>query len=163
MVPGTAVAAESDDVYHRYTSTSLFCVRGYTGKIYRAVQCVRRRWRSATDWWHFYSWNASGRTVHSSTHFICEYFQKVEKRQLWVRPIEWLKLNKVCKLRGTSDTFVGRAYSMFASGLYRIQQVGTPCNYLRCTSISPGTLYITSLEYTTWVCHKLFRLPKQPG
>ena len=34
-------------------------------------------------------------------------FLKNEKRQLWVRLIEWLKLNLV---RGTSDTFVGRAY-----------------------------------------------------
>ena len=33
-------------------------------------------------------------------------FIKNEKRQLWVRLIEWLKL----KLRGTSGTFVGSAY-----------------------------------------------------
>ena len=36
----------------------------------------------------------------------CVLFWKNEKRQLWVRLIEWLKL----KLRGTSDTFVGSAY-----------------------------------------------------
>ena len=42
-----------------------------------------------------------------------DYLYKIDKRQLRVRPTEWLKLNLAsCVIPGTSDAFVGRAYSV---------------------------------------------------
>ena len=35
--------------------------------------------------------------------YIYEWVLKVEKRQLWVRPFEWMVETQLCKLRGTSD------------------------------------------------------------
>ena len=49
---------------------------------------------------------------YTSKYQVVAFLQKVEKRQLWVRPIEWLKLNFAsCVI--LQDTFVGRAYSIF--------------------------------------------------
>ena len=39
-------------------------------------------------------------------------FFLVEKRQLPVNTADWMVATQLCKLRGTSDTFVGRAYSI---------------------------------------------------
>ena len=54
------------------------------------------------------------RCIAPSSHLSpspCVLFKKNEKRQLWVRLIEWLQLNFASyQVRGTSDTFVGSAY-----------------------------------------------------
>ena len=57
-------------------------------------------------------WMLPGSTGRFSITILCTDTWKIEKRQLWVRPIEWLKFNFASCVRGTIDTFVGRAYSI---------------------------------------------------
>ena len=51
-------------------------------------------------WSHFEKWVI----LINEPSFL---FFLVEERQLWVRPIDWIVETQLCKVRGTSDTFVG--------------------------------------------------------
>ena len=60
-----------------------------------------------------HSWRLPFKRLYSQLTFFnlknstrCIFSEEVEKRRLWVRPVCWMVDTQLCKLRGTSDTFV---------------------------------------------------------
>ena len=69
---------------------------------------------------------------------LTEVRKKNEKRQLWVRPIEWLKLNFASCVVYISDTFVWGAYCTFI--FYKIYQVRTSSKRRRSQDVRLRTV-----------------------